>query len=133
MYANLADVIGRYGVDAVLMVADRDRDGTIDDAVVAQAIADASAEVDAYVGQRVRLPLDPVPSVLNRVAVDIVMYRLSLDAGATEERRARYVDAISLLKGIAMGSVSLGIPSDPNESSGLAEFFSGPVRFNRLL
>ncbi len=133
MYATRADLIARYGHDVLLMIADRDHDDVLDEALIDQALADASAEMDVYVGQRHRLPLEPVPPVLTRLCGDITIYRLSLDGGVTEERRQRYEDAVALLRRIANGEVSLGLPTGPDDSSGHAEFFSQPVRFNKLL
>lgn len=133
MYATRDDLINRFGLDTLLMVADRDRDNVPDQELIDRELANASAEMDVFVGQRHRLPLDPVPPVLMPLCCDIALYRLSLDGGVTEERRKRYEDAMALLRLIARGEVSLGMPTEPEASSGEAEFFSEPVRFNRLL
>ena len=134
-YAALETLIKQYGLDAVLLVADRDQDGDIDADVVEKALADATAEIDTYVGAKHRLPLPSVPPVLERLCCDIALYRMSAEGGnATEEKRKRYEDAVSLLNRIADGRVSLGMPTPPEqETSGEAWFESQPKRFGDLL
>jgi len=134
-YANRDQLIERFGLDAVLLVGDRNGDGLLDDGIVDQALADATAEVDTYVGRLYRLPLATVPEVLSRLCCDIALYRLSADAGSyTEEKRKRYEDAVRLLSSIASGAVSLGLPTPADDdSSGYAFFEAQPKRFGRLL
>jgi phage gp36-like protein len=134
-YATRDSMVERWGMDALLVVADRDQDGVLDDAVVDQALVDASAEIDTYVGAKNRLPLPSIPEVLVRLCSDIALYRLSSDgASATEEKRKRYEDAVGLLRRVASGEVSLGLPTPPDqESSGFAFFEAQPVRFGKLL
>lgn len=134
-YATRDNMVERWGMDALLVVADRDLDGVLDDAVVDQALVDASAEIDTYVGAKNRLPLPSVPEVLVRLCSDIAFYRLSSDGtSATEEKRKRYEDAVALLRRIASGEVSLGLPTPPDqESSGEAWFEAQPKRFGGLL
>ncbi|MCY1349934.1 hypothetical protein D9M69_361520 [compost metagenome] len=73
--------------------------------------------------------------MLVRVCGDVAMYLLSRDGTSlTEDKRKRYEDAKSLLRLIASGDVSLGLPTPPEEeSSGLAFFESQPKRFGDLL
>lgn len=134
-YADLAALEARYGQDAILLVADRDQDGVIDAGVIEQATADATAEIDSYVGALHRLPLASVPEVLVRLCCDIALYRLSAEAGSgTEEKRKRYEDAVALLRRIASGEVSLGMPTPAEEAtSGFAFFEAQPKRFGDLL
>lgn len=109
-YATLQNLIDRFGQDALLIAADRDGDGQVDTQVVDQALADADAEIDTYVGQQYQLPLPTVPHILTKLAVDIAFDTLSPEADtATEHRRTRREKAIQLLKSIARGEVSLGI------------------------
>ncbi|WP_111745610.1 gp436 family protein [Salinisphaera orenii] len=111
-YVTTQDLIDRLGADEVHVLADRDRDGELDDAAIEDAAADAAAEIDAYLGARYPVPLaDPLPRVIARIAIDITVYRLADigGVGGTDARRQRYEDAISLLKRIASGEVSLGV------------------------
>lgn len=131
-YATQAKLIERYGEDALLVIADRDNDGIIDADVVTQALDDATAEIDAYLAAKYSLPLPSVPDVLVRLCSDISMYRLAAEADqATDERRLRYEDAISLLKSISKGTASLGLEVPPPSSNGGVTLVSRPRRFNR--
>lgn len=107
-YASQADIETLYGPDALLVAADRDGDGEPDADRIAAALADASAEIDSYVGVRHALPLPSTPDALRRVAVDIALYRLAANGAAlTEEHRTRYEDAVAWLKRIADGKAAL--------------------------
>ena len=109
-YVFTQDLVDRIGEDALYVLADRDRDGTLDNSAVIDAADDASAEIDTYLSVRYSVPLYPVPRVIQRLAVDITIYRLADAAGGyTEERRKRYDDAIALLRRIASGEARLGI------------------------
>lgn len=132
-YATREQFISLYGLDAVRVVADRNQDGQPDDQVIDDALANAAGEIDSYVGVLHRLPLQVVPPALVRVCGDIAMYRLSQDGALTEDKRKRYEDAVSFLRRVADGSASLGQPTPPDESSGLAYFEAQPARFRRLL
>ncbi|WP_328184632.1 gp436 family protein [Marinobacter sp. OP 3.4] len=131
VYATLQDLIDRFGDDAVLVASDRDRDGQMDTDVVDKALLDADAEIDTYVGQQYKLPLPTVPRILTKLAVDIAFHTLSPEADtATEHRKTRYDNAIALLRRIARGEVSLGIPQQSPVSI-KPEVTSRPRRWGR--
>ncbi|MBU1611244.1 MAG: DUF1320 domain-containing protein [Proteobacteria bacterium] len=132
-YATVQNLIDRYGQDQMLVLADRDNDGELDSAVMDRALADADAEVDAFLARRYQLPLAEVPDVLQRIACDIAVYRLcDNDAMVTDERRRRYEDAMSMLRRIGSGEVSLGITPQAAQRKAAAAFYEGrPRRFRR--
>lgn len=114
-YATLQDLIVRFGEDQVLLAADRDDDGTVDQDVVDVALDDATAEIDTYLAEVYTLPLATVPTVLTRLCADVAMHRLSPEADvATEGRRTRYEQAVSILKKLASRQISLGLPATPS-------------------
>ena len=81
--------------------------------MVAVALADASAEIDAYLG-RFKQPFTETPPILRRLACDIARYRLTATSGVliTDEIRNRYkIDVLELLKALARGDVQLGLDS----------------------
>ncbi len=131
MYASQQDMIDRYGPDALL--AATDLDGVVAADRVANAIADASDEIDSYVGKRYSLPLVSVPRVLSRLTVDIAVYRMADEASQTEEKRKRYEDAVKLLDSIAKGKVSLGLEADTDTSPAeqMVEMASQPRQMHR--
>lgn len=110
-YATPADLVLRFGEPEIEQLAGRTALDVIDTDVVERALADAAAEIDGYVGARYRLPFDPVPPLLTRIACDIARYRLYDDASSDEVRR-RYEDAVKLLARIADGTVSFGVAAD---------------------
>lgn len=117
----------RFGLDELIQRTDKfvPYTGAVVDAVLSRAIADADAEIDGFVGARYSLPLpDPVPPVLVPVACDIARYRLYDDA-VPDVVRQRYEDAVSRLKDIAAGRLTLGIePASTTPASAGVRFRS---------
>jgi phage gp36-like protein len=112
MYAVKADMLTRFGAEELVLLTDHDADaGVINDAVLDQALADASAEIDGYLGGRYTLPLPTVPAVLTRISCDIARYLLH-DEHAPERIEKRYDGAISFLTKLGKGSISLGMPDE---------------------
>lgn len=107
-YCTRQNMIDRYGELEILQLTDRDDTGIIDDQVLTQAIDDASAEIDGYLGGRYQLPLANVPSVLEHLACNIARYHLWAD-GASEAVKQRRDEAVKFLTAIAAGRVSLGL------------------------
>lgn len=108
-YVLTADLIARFGESEVRDLSDRERPplGQIDDAVCARAIADACAVVDRYIGGRYAVPLtDPLPVDIARVTADIARYFLH-DAGAPEQVRRHYEDALGWLEDVGRGRMDL--------------------------
>lgn len=134
-YATPAQIGERYDANVLVTIADRDNDGAADTDVLERALADASAEIDVFLAAKYDLPLNSTPEVLTRLAVDIAVYRLASEAGpATEERRRRYEDAVALLRRLASGEASLGLPSpgEPSRAYASAGSVTGrPRRFSR--
>lgn len=106
-YATVQDLIDRYGEREIAQVSNREGLDVIDTDVVARALGDANAEVHSHVATRYRVPFDPVPTLLVRLACDIARYRLYDDA-VPEEIRNRYTDAVRILGKIANGEMSFG-------------------------
>ncbi|MBF0096277.1 MAG: DUF1320 domain-containing protein [Magnetococcales bacterium] len=108
MYATVTDMIQRFGEKEMIQRSDRQMGRVLDAAVINQALADASAEIDSYLATRYALPLAERSDVLARICCDIARYQLW--AGDTVEAvRTRYEDAVRLLKDIGRGVAALGI------------------------
>lgn len=113
MYANVGDMVARFGDLEVMQLSDRNMDGTIDEDVVNIALGDATAEIDTYLG-RFSQPFSEVPPILKRLCCDIARYRLAATSGVqiTDEIRNRYkIDVLDLLRSLAKGEVQLGTNS----------------------
>lgn len=132
MYATEQDIIDTYGNDALVVAADRDSDGVADPGVVDEALNQATAEMDSYIGKKYDLPLPSVPAVLVPKCVDLALYRLSLGANAmTEEIAERHKQAIAWLRDVARGMVTLGLPDSPPSAGGGVHVEGNPRQFSR--
>jgi len=97
-YATQADLVTRYGERELIQVTDKAKPptGDMDEAVVARALADADAEIDARIGIRYSVPLTVTPSIIVDSACRIARYKLHEDR-ATEKIRQDYEDALRFL------------------------------------
>lgn len=116
-YATVEDMVARFSELEVIQLTDRNQDGLIDEDVAAVALADATAEIDAYLG-RFKRPFTDVPPILKRLCCDIARYRLTAANGVliTDEIRNRYkIDVLDLLRAMAKGEVQLGMDDSGEE------------------
>ena len=116
-YATVEDMVARFSELEVIQLTDRNQDGLIDEDVAAVALADATAEIDAYLG-RFKRPFTDVPPILKRLCCDIARYRLTAANGVliTDEIRNRYkIDVLDLLCAMAKGEVQLGVDDSGEE------------------
>lgn len=114
-YAAKANMIARFGEDEVIALTDRANVGTIDDAVLASALAEADAEIEPYLAPRHKLPLASVPKILTGYACDIARYRLcGSSVTETDAIRNRYKDAVRFLESVAAGKIGLGLDAANN-------------------
>lgn len=109
-YAAKTDLDAHFGVDQVLIAADRDGDGVVDTGVIEAAVLKASEEIDSYIGVKYTLPLVSTPNILLAWCCEITMYKLSAESGSlTDEKRTRYRDAVAWLKDVSAGRATLGV------------------------
>ena len=124
-YASADDMIARYPNRDLVQLTNEDPTQTVvNTSVIGQALEDASAEIDGYLDGRFALPLNDVPTVLNRLACDVAMYRLQSLRPLHDmtDARKRYEDAVELLVRVARGEVTLGLTADNLEpAEGLDE------------
>jgi len=118
-YAVPQDMINRYpNRDLVQLTNEDPTVTTVNTAPLQQALDDASAEIDGYLGGRFTLPLTDVPEVLNRLSCDVAMYRLQClrPIHDVADARLRYDDAIAMLTKVAAGEITLGVGADGLET-----------------
>lgn len=102
MYATAQDIIDRYTLDELVIVADFNGDGVYDEVPVNMALSDASEEIDSWLMYCYETPI-PVPYVgkfsqLTAICVDIACYRLGFNLQKyTEEKDSRYKNALNRL------------------------------------
>jgi phage gp36-like protein len=108
-YCTQAD-IQSSGISSATLIqlTDDNADGVADVAVIAEAIAQADAEIDAYLGARYTIPVTPVPALLRSLSVAVSGWKLYGHRGLDNERRRKdYDDAIATCKRLAKGEMIL--------------------------
>lgn len=94
--------------------------GTLDQAVLDQAIADASGWIDAFVAKQRAVPLNPVPPFIARIAAQETVYRLRSNkprAPIGEREEQRHQENLQLLRDVAKGTITLGVDPQPAKSA----------------
>lgn len=118
MYATLVDMVARFGERDLELLADRGDENPNPDAIITQALDDATAEINGYLAGRYQLPLHTTPDALVRYCCDMARYHLS-DDRAPEQIQKRYDAAIAFLTKVGKGQLSLGLADDkPTEQHG---------------
>jgi phage gp36-like protein len=109
-YSTQDDILDQLDEAVLIRLTDDEGTGSVNTARVDQAIADADAEIDGYLGARHPVPLDPVPANIHKYSVDIAVYNLFSRKRDTapEIRKERYKAAIRYLEGVAEGKWTLG-------------------------
>jgi len=131
-YCVAQDLIDRFGDDELISLTDRNGFGVIDNNVLSQAISDASAEMDGYLGGRYQLPLATLPQMLLPLCCNIARYKL-YDQQASEQVTKRYNAATKFLFSVSKGEISLGVDAlgVKAQSTDLATMQSGGSVFAR--
>jgi len=111
-YCTLDDIIARRLTNEKLveLTNDTPQSTVIDQVKVDAAIADAQEEIDGYLRGRVNLPLEPVPAIIRRIAVDITtrnLYRRRLDPLRPESLDKDYKEDLAKLEAIRRGDISI--------------------------
>jgi phage gp36-like protein len=138
VYAQPSDMIARYPNRDLVQLTNEDSTQTVvNQTVLQQALADASAEIDGYLESRFTLPLIDPPAVLARLTCDVAMYRLQALRPLHDltEARKRYDDAVAVLLRVADGTLTLGLAPDnqePPEAAGAAVTDAGGDRSGKL-
>ncbi|MDI6853156.1 MAG: DUF1320 domain-containing protein [Deltaproteobacteria bacterium] len=105
-----------------------------DELVAEEAIAQADAEINAYLGSRYAVPVTPTPPRVKALSVDMAIYHLySRRSVIPPVRRDKYEAALAFLKAVAAGMVGLeGAGGDTSGGVGeVAELQSEPRLFSR--
>ena len=132
-YVTQSDLDKRLGTDLLVNLTNEDPAATtVDTDAMNEAIDDAEAEVNGYVGARYALPLTaPYPRLVLTLARRLSIFHLyQLQPGmAPESVQKDYDAAVEQLKTIAKGTLSLGLATDGTDASASSE--SGRVAVRR--
>lgn len=109
MYCSLEDIRNRLAPNILLQLTDMNGDGQPDTAIVEAAIADADAEIDAYVGNRYRVPFKEPPAIVQQLSALLAIANLfaRLPGLMTEEQRYRAEQARRLLRFLAQAELDI--------------------------
>lgn len=125
-YCTLEDILGSMDEADVIGYTDDDDAGTVDQSRVDQAIEMAGVMIDAYVGGRYQVPLDPVPDLVKRLAVDLAVFEIcSRRSDPPENREQKRQQAVRLLEKIGSGSAVI-----PGAVSASTDSGSNPVQIS---
>ena len=118
-YASLQMLVKRFGERTLVQLTDRAEvaTGEMDVTVVDQELANTDAVINGYLGNRYRLPLDPVPDQVTDLALSIAIYKLHVFA-PDQKIKDDYQDALRMLRDIATGTVKLDAAGVEPASSG---------------
>jgi len=117
-YITSADLEGHISEQVLIQLTDDQKTGTVNADIVTAAIADAGAEIDGYVATRYAVPVSPVLALIIKLARDITIKNLySRRLRVPDDVRKNYESAISMLKDIAKGTLTLGVDPAPAEAS----------------
>lgn len=132
-YIEREGMEARFGADEIGQLLDDNRDdseSSPEASSLTEAIADADATINGYLATRYTLPLSSVPDLVVGWAADIARFRL-WDEQAPEEVRRRYDDALTQLRDLARGLISLP-PGADGETAGVAGFASDGFASDRV-
>lgn len=136
-YATVADMISLFSEAELIEISNLDYPDaiTINEPVVERAIADAQAQIDAYLEVRYVTPIVVVPGVLRNYTCDVARYILDKDKPRDEVSRRRDL-VFYFLRDVAAGRASLpGIAdgtdgsTDPGSTDGDVAIFFSDGRF----
>ena len=118
-YTTQAKLTDRFGEQILIQLTDRGElaTGTVDAAVVSQAIEDTDAVIDGYVARRYALPMASVPPLIASLALDIAIYKLHVRSPG-EKIEADYKAAMKSLEAISSGAIRLPIAGAETPGSG---------------
>jgi len=110
-YCDTGDLVEQYGGEVIVRLTDKVNKpaSAIDPIIAGRAINDASAEIDLYLHSRYKLPLTEIPAIIKRLCCTLAFANLHADEKAEHPAHERAKEARSTLKGIAAGSLSIGL------------------------
>ncbi|MDE2097600.1 MAG: DUF1320 domain-containing protein [Patescibacteria group bacterium] len=91
-YCSQSDIEGEIQDSDLISLTDDSQTGNLNSTVLNQAIANASGEIDRYVGNIYQVPFQPAPPSVQSMAIVITCYRLYRRREVPDERNKYYED-----------------------------------------
>ncbi len=137
-YCSVDDLKDQVDEARLIQLTDDEGTGSVNLDRVLRAISDADEEINSYVGCRHTVPLDPVPSIIRKISVDIALLNLYGRREKVPDARAdRYKSAVKFLEQVSRGNAALGLhdpEGNPPESDAPQMSGENPRRtFTRAL
>jgi len=111
-YLTLADVERALSLRKLTQLSNDAPNATAPDAAVVEVVLDAASEVvDGYLRARYLLPLDPVPTIIRTLTLQMACYGLyarRMESAVPETVKDQRDHAIKVLEHIQSGKVTLG-------------------------
>ena len=121
MYCTIDDIEKQISAPVLIQLTSDDGTEEVNRDIAEEAILYSSAVIDGYLRGRYTLPLNTRFPLLEILAVDLSIYRLysrRLRNEMPEIVKTAYEDAISTLRDIQKGVITLQSESDTLETSG---------------
>jgi len=122
-YCQQTDLLNEITSDDLTAITDDAGAGQPSAGVITDAIADADAEIDAYLGTRYDVPLTYVPAIVKKWSVTIAIYNLyARRRGAPSDRKERYQNVIRALEQVSKGFLTIGkeLTPEPETDSSIS-------------
>jgi phage gp36-like protein len=121
MYCTLEDIKKAIPEKNIIELTDDDNFGSIDEAKVQDAIDYAEQLINGYLRGRYPVPLEPVPKIIRRLAVDLAVFQLysrRFELDMPQSMLDRRKEIIKLLEYIQAGKVLLDIETQNSPGQG---------------
>ncbi len=111
VYVTKQDLLDRDESLVWTLATDTDNTLLLDETAITSACDDAKTEIDSFL-TCFQLPLEQLPSMINRLAISIAFYWLAdRDNGVSDLQQKRYDASLVTLREIQSGKRNLGLPA----------------------
>lgn len=126
-YLSIAEFVDRVGLAETIAATDGVGDGRIDRAMIIARLTGAQTRVEAYLGARYSLPIDPLPPIVKELVGDLAhaaLYPAGAPDGVAEAAR----QAVRMLERIQSGAMPLPAATPPKEGPSPTPVLIAPGR-----
>ncbi len=120
-YSTLTDIKAHIPEVNLIQLTDDEELGVINEERVNEAISYADQLINGYLRGRYALPLNPVPTLIQKLSIDLAVFHLysrRLELEMPETMLARYNNAVKFLKQIQDGIITIGTDSGDSPAQG---------------